>query len=525
MSGTTQMDIMINNNNINMEKRVETDEKELEESWDPEEIVKVMEHPRMKIERENVKFMGEITEYRPKDQFHEPLTLETISMGMVGRSKNLRHPSTIGRTVGTLGGSCVRGVFGQDAAFSEIYRDEERDMTALVGIIADGHGQRGEDASRMCIEGLQRSLLTPTRMRLLVDMLVLEESVAVREEIQSCFLSLDKEVCDAIELGGSTLTVFMILNDHLSNRIFMVTSNVGDSPLLLIRTSDGKVGEMATPHSWDSTKERRIHIDASRQADRKIPDVIYSRWNTENRQTIVDVHGMFRPITMFKGATDEIDEINRQHVIKTMRVIGKRPGGLQSRARKLQKVQRRGSSILTSISSSMSSSMSTSMSSSMSSSMPIWEDDVLEGTGHENFGSTPLEINEISGETTGGPQMTRSIGERQYKRPLHAHVPLMIAIPSVSILECWGDVSTQFSVVAFSDGPGDALYSSEFGEKTKEYFDMHKHDKEGNAQGLADHLFKSVQEEGYFFFGTPRWDDMSMICITFTLQPSSFSSL
>jgi hypothetical protein len=409
----------------------------------------------------------------------------------------------------------VRGVFGQDAAFSEIYRDEERDMTALVGIIADGHGQKGEDASKMCIEGLQRSLLTPTGMRLLIDMLVLEESVAVREEIQSCFLSLDKEVCDAIELGGSTLTLFMVLHDHLTNRIFMVTSNVGDSPLLLIRTSDGKVGEMATPHSWDSIKERQVHIKASHQAGRKIPDVIYSRWNTENRRTIVDVHGMFRPVTMFKGATEEIDEINRQHVIKTMRVIGKRPGGLQSRVRKLQKVQRRGSS------------MSSSMSSSMPSmpSMPVWEDEVMEGTGHENFGSTPLEINEISGEMTGGPQMTRSIGERQYKRPLHDRVPLMIATPSVSILECWGDVSTHFSVVSFSDGPGDALYSSEFGEKTKEYFDMHKCDKEGNAQGLADHLFKTVQEEGSFFFGTPRWDDMSMICTTFTLQPSSFSSL
>uniref|UniRef100_A0A6C0D0C9 PPM-type phosphatase domain-containing protein n=1 Tax=viral metagenome TaxID=1070528 RepID=A0A6C0D0C9_9ZZZZ len=503
--------IILMDNNNNMEKRAETYETQLEERGDPDEIMQVMEHPRMKRERETVKFMGESTDYRPEDRSHVPLTLDTISMGMVGKSKNLRHTSTIGRTVGTLGGSCVRGVFGQDAAFSEIYRDEERDMTALVGIIADGHGQKGEDASRMCIEGLQRSLLTPTRMRLLIDMLVLGESVAIREEIQSCFLSLDEEVCDAVELGGSTLTVFMVLHDHLSNRIFVVTSNVGDSPLLLIRTSDGKVGEMTTPHSWDSINERQVHIKASRQAGRKIPDVIYSRWNTENRRTIADVHGLFRPIPMFRGNTDEIDEINRQHVIKTMRLLGKRPGGIQSRVRKLQKVQRRGSiSIPTT-------SMSTT---SMSSSVPIWEDDVMEGTGHENFGSTPLEINEITGEMTGGPQMTRSLGERRYKRPLHDRVPLLTSIPSVSILECWGGVSTQFSVVAFSDGPGDALYHSEFGEKTKEYFDMHKRDKkEGNAQGLADQLFKAVQEEGSFFFGTPRWDDMSMICTTFTIQP------
>ena len=517
--------------NNHMEKRTETHERQVEEKEeDPDEIMEVAEHPRMKMERERVKCMEEITDYRPNDQFHVPVTLGTVSMGMVGRSKNLRSTSTIGRTVGTLGGNSVRGVFGQDAAFSEIYRDEELDMTVLTGIIADGHGQKGEDASRMCIEGLQRSLLTPTRMRLLIDMLVLEESVAVREEIQSCFLSLDEEVCDAVELGGSTLTVFMVLHDHLSNRIFVVTSNVGDSPLLLIRTSDGKVGEMATPHSWDSTKERRVHMEASRHAGRKIPDVIYSRWNTENRRTIVDVNGLFRPITMFKGITEEIDDINRQHVINTMRVLGKRPGGLQSRVRKLQKVQRRGSSmsaistILPTIPaiSPVMFTMSTTMPT-----IPVWEDDVMEGTGHENFGSTPLEINEITGEMTGGPQMTRSIGERRYKRPLHARVPLITSTPSVSILECWGTCSTQFSVVAFSDGPGDALYSSEFGEKTKEYFDMHTRDKkEGNAQGLADHLFKAVQEEGSFFFGTPRWDDMSMICTTFTIQPtSSLSSL
>jgi hypothetical protein len=76
----------------------------------------------------------------------------------------------------------------------------------------------------------------------------------------------------------------------------------------------------------------------------------------------------------------------------------------------------------------------------------------------------------------------------------------------------------QFAMVGFSDGPGYALYSSEFGEKTKQYFDMHKEMGDGNAQGLAQHLLTSVHQEGSFFFGTPRWDDLSMVCSVFTLK-------
>jgi len=467
---------------------------------DPDEIVEAQEHPRMKMEREMVKNMAEITNYRPMDHAHARFSVENVSTGMVGRSKHARSTSLVGRTVG---GSSTRGIFGQDGAFSDIIRDEERDMTVVIGIIADGHGTEGEFASKMSIDGMSGGLLTPSRLRYLTDLLVLGESEAVRKEICTCFEELDERVCQAVESGGSTLTVCMILHDHITGRVFAVTSNVGDSPLLLIRTSCGKAGEMATMHSWDSVQERRAHIEACRKSNRSVADVIYARWNTEKRRNVMDIHGQFFPIYMFKGATDEIEEINRDHVVKTLRAMGYHPGGIQSRVRKLQKVRRRGASPPSQ-----------------------WEDTVVEGTGHENYGSTPLEIDGVTGEMVGGPQMTRSMGERRYKCPEHDVVhltPLITATPSVSILEFWSEdhhniEGMQFAMVGFSDGPGDALYSSEFGEKTKQYFDMHKEMGDGNAQGLAQHLLTSVHQEGSFFFGTPRWDDLSMVCSVFTLK-------
>jgi len=461
---------------------------------DPEEIVEIAEHPRMKAEREQVKNMSEITDFRPKDRAPVRFRLEDMTTGMVGRSKHVRDVSIIGRSVG---GTSTRGVFGQDAAFCNVIRDEERSMTTVLGIIADGHGMMGEDVSRKCVDDLREGLLMPMRLRVLLDLLVAENSDAVREEIRSCFLAIDHAVCDDVALGGSTLTVWMVLQDHHTGRVFVVTSNVGDSPLLLIRTSCGKVGEMTTRHSWDSIPERRAHNRACLEAGRPVPEVIYARWNTEGRQTIVDTQGRFYPLRMFKGSTDEIDEENRDHIVTTIRAMGKRPGGIQSRVRKLQKIRRQGST--------------------------VWEDDVLPGTGHENYGSTPLEYDAVTGMTDGGPQMTRSIGDRRYKHYTHSHsdndhTPFMRATPSVSILECWGG-SVHFAVVGFSDGPGDALYSSEFGEETRAYFDKNKGTGTATAQGLADHLLEAVKREGSFFFGTSRWDDLSMVCSTFMVAP------
>ena len=469
-----------------MSADVATVPRNMKEQEEQEEQSKyeVAEHPRMKAERERVKSMSEITEYRPEDSMNtERFCLTDVTTGMVGRSKDVRGTMVIGRTVG---GSSTTGFFGQDAAFSDVLRVEgEEGLTAAVGIIADGHGAMGEDVSKWCIDFMRKEFLTPARLRTLLDLLVVGNSEAVRVEIRACFHALDKRVCDAVELGGATLTVWVVLQDNRTGRIFVVTSNVGDSPLLLIQTSCGRVGEMTTRHSWDSIQERRVHNKACIEAGVPIPEVIYARWNTEDRQTIPDPQGRFSPIRMFKGSTDEIDEVNRDHVVKMVRAMGKRPGGVQSRIRKLQRIRRRGSS--------------------------EWEDDVLEGTGHENYGSTPLEFDERRGVMDGGPQMTRSIGDRRYKgNKGSTRVPYMTAAPSVSILECWG--ATHFALVGFSDGPGDALYSSEFGELTQTYFEKHVG---GNAQGLADHLMESVQREGSFFFGTPRWDDLSMVCTTF----------
>jgi serine/threonine protein phosphatase PrpC len=455
-----------------------------EETWtfrdrkSEEEEEERAEHPRMKMEREMVKNLGGIMEFRTKENVSR-LRLDCGTMGMAGKSKNPRMTSTIGRTVG---GKSITGIFGQDTAFCDEVRDGS--LVAMVGILADGHGEEGDYASARCLSHLRAHLLAPSELHTVLDLLLAENGEAVREKMRSCFLAVEKEVCDTIPLGGSTLTVWMVLEDLRSGRIFMVSANVGDSPLLLIRTSDGRVGEMTTMHSWDSIEERRVHNAACIEAGQPIPEVIYARWNTLGHGGIPDAQGKTQPIRMFKGATDEIDEKNRAHVVRTIRGMGVKPGGVQSRARKLQCVRTRGSL--------------------------EWEEEPLEGTGHENYGSTPLEIDE-RGYQIAGTQMTRGIGDVRYKRPTSGRVPFMVATPSVSIMEFRGPM--HFALVACSDGPGDALYSSEFGELTRDYFRNHK-----DAQDLANHLLHAALREGMPFFKRPCWDDLSLTCTTFHIR-------
>lgn len=442
----------------------------------PDDVVMRAEHPRMKSERENVRDLSETTSFHPEGTAKPRLCMDRLTMGLNGRNKCAGIPSIRSRS---LNGR-MSGTFGQDAA--SMNRIEGDGLVVVTGTIADGHGMEGEKVSRHC----NKDLFTRTEYRDLMDQLLLGKSDEVRETLRLRFLALDEEACKLTSTGGSTLSVWMILQDVKEGRIFLVTANVGDSPILLIRASDGRVGEMATMHSWDSIKERRIHNEACKNADQPVPIVIYSRANTNHHETFPDTEGEFKPVPMFVGSSDVVHEANRDHVVRLYKTAG-RVGGIQSRTRKLQRVHRDGR----------------------------WEDEALEGTGHENYGSTPLEYDEELGMFVGGTQMTRGMGDRRYKKPLHDRIPLMVATPSVSIMEFLGPI--HLALVACSDGPGDILYSSEFGEKVSDYARTHK---DGDAQGLADHLLSIVEREGAFFFGEPNWDDLSLTCTMFHVVPS-----
>lgn len=428
----------------------------------------VVEHPRTRAEREKVRNLGDAFEYRP-DTRDARFVVEDMTIGMFGQDKS-------------GGPDQGRGMFGQDMAFMDTIVED--DFHAMIGAIADGHGHEGEIASSMAIDCLRIDIFRPSRLRELLRLIMAREETEIRNMITRIFAEMDRRVCERTTTGGSTLTTWIFFHGHADGRVFLLTANVGDSPLMVIRTQDGRVGEMTTPHSWDSIQEREAHIRACHAAGHPVPDVIYSRWNTSNCSIRFRTRdgNTDEPIRMFAGPTAVLDEANRAHVINELARRGVLPGGRHTRRRMLQ---------MTRLDS------------------DPWEEEVVPEHGHENHGSTPLEID--GSFQYGGPQMSRSIGDSRYKNPSHDGIPYMTATPSISLLEF--SEPMHLALIACSDGPGDALYQSEFGEETRNYFASTT-----TTTSFSDHLRDAVMREGVPFFGKAAWDDLSLICASFVIR-------
>jgi len=446
-------------------------------------IPRIFVDPRTRLEQTMVREYGDSAAYRPQD-FDASVELGNLTTAMTGMGKDRQKQGFLrSRAIQTNSLKCM---YGQDAALMNTLTFG--DLTVSFGAIADGHGFGGEVISQHAILGLQSHLFTETTMHNIHALVLAKDEAGVRAEMTRIFLLVDDTTKTMAAHGGSTLTAWILFHP-LHGRSFLVSANVGDSPLMLASCTDGRVAEMAVAHNWDSIKERRASIQACKDAGRPIPEIIYARWNTDGNTQVPDLNGNQQPIRVFVGDTDQVDEANRDYVTAMMKYRGV-AGGIQSRIKMVQLVQN-----------------STTM---------MLEPESLPIHGHENFGSTPLHV-EYDGTLSGGPQMSRGIGDSAHKDS-DRHMPLMTVTPSVSIFELYSPRPIHLVLVACSDGPGDALYRSEIGEEAMRFF---RASPSGTASDFTEHLYNTALREGTKFFKSRAWDDMSMICTCFTLRPSS----
>jgi serine/threonine protein phosphatase PrpC len=294
---------------------------------------------------------------------------------------------------------------------------------------------------------------------------------------------------------GSTLSLLFVM--EYDGRVFVVASNVGDSPVLLVDNETGKVLRLHAEHNWDSVKERKVQLQASREAGRDDAVVIYNRFNCDNGTAFRDHRGGRDIIPMFREGTDEVLEETREHIMM-MSKIRKCVGGTQS-LRKMKTL-------------------------CWNATTEEWGEEALKEYGHDNFGSTPLILGPGTDDNGvpikhGGCQMTRGIGDHEYKGVASGpHVPLVLCKPSVAVKELLAKEGNDYSVVVCSDGVGDAFYWHQMGDVFREVYTT---SSPMTSETATTALLQKTLENGRAFRvqNTVRaWDDLSMVVGRLTLK-------
>jgi serine/threonine protein phosphatase PrpC len=274
--------------------------------------------------------------------------------------------------------------------------------------------------------------------------------------------------------GGTTCSQALVVRQD-DGRVFVVSSNVGDSPILLVDPNTGNVMRTSESHTWDNLEEYQKYVDHCKRLGVAPCAAVYSRFNCGNG-FIPDKDGAHEPIPIFAQAADTgevgVDAANRAHLLGQLTQRGA-IGGFQSQGRMVTVDSTTGEEVA-----------------------------AAPGFEHTNWGSTVL------CGTKGGSQTSRSFGDHGEKRCTHA-----VETPSVNICE----VRENMCVLVMSDGASDVVgYLHRFGTKVVQMWDGGRSRPE--AQAVVHHLGEWIlgigrvtPSHGVDSAGCPKWDDVVVV--------------
>ena len=96
-------------------------------------------------------------------------------------------------------------------------------------------------------------------------------------------------------------------------KAYLVVSNVGDSPVLLIDNRSGRVQLLTGRHSWDNPEERQRYLDRCAALGLTPRDVVYGRINCGGMR-LEDANGGEEPFRMYLPGTATVDPQTRDHL-------------------------------------------------------------------------------------------------------------------------------------------------------------------------------------------------------------------
>ena len=358
-----------------------------------------------------------------------------------------------------------------------------REDTVMVGStfagIFDGHGAESVRDIYGNIEVMQdgsmpsRSSATiaknmfETSHNVVVEALMRNDFETVQKEEKKIYTAMEDEARHKkFEHVGNTATT-MRLVQLPDDRIFLVASGVGDSPMSMGSSRTEEVMFLIGRHGWDEEEEYGKYIIRCREIGQIPRPAIYGRINTVNGVKRRDHHGSYFPMRIYEPGTNKIDEVVCAHICSTLTPIG----GAQAPSGRL--LNKDGTK-------------------------------VINGYGHKNSGATVL----LPGGH-GGMQFARTVGDLNQKRQTGG----ITHIPDTLIIEINPRKDHLVCIVAMSDGVGDILGQHEAVDIALSAVMK----GENPAQEILREAFERLEKlEGFkkdTSSGRPTHDDTSVVCM------------
>jgi hypothetical protein len=354
---------------------------------------------------------------------------------------------------------------------------QEDNLTTIC--VHDGHGPQGLQASCKSL-----AYFKPKYKQLLTN---LSETFTnlTSDEIYSHLQPLYQDTSDYLRkelpkdssyTKGGTTCSHLSLVSH-ANRRYLISSNMGDTPILLINNQTGLVTRLYSEHNWENEGEYQCYVKqcVTRNVTPCVP--MYGRWNCIGQPEIPDREGNYQPIPIYdvcdKQVTIHTD--NLEHITQLTNGWGY-IGGTQT-CRKMV-LQDEGSTVT----------------------------EPYPGYAHTNWGSSI--VTDIGGQQIGLCRCTRGWADWTEQHIAHT----ISDQPSLRVLELpEGD---DITAVVMTDGIGDLWYFHRLGQFVQEKVrDCPTLTGSELAQLI---LLKTLQiannkPEYSIKSGLPTWDNSSLV--------------
>jgi serine/threonine protein phosphatase PrpC len=282
--------------------------------------------------------------------------------------------------------------------------------------------------------------------------------------------------------GGATFSAAVI--GVRNSRLFMTTTNLGDSPILLVDNKTGKMIRFSQSHVWENTEEYEHYLAYCRDKEITPMKAIYGTVNVHKEGVrIPHADGSYNPFPIFLDGTAIVNETIRDYFWRAVsRQFKTQPlGGCQTEHRYIRQVQNKDGT---------------------------WSDhSPIPELAHQNWGATSL-----TEDGEGGIQLTRSLGDRIHKK--HG----VCAIPSITGYEFPPHLQ-DVTILVCSDGIGDRQFFHKLGELLHQKI---VHDPSVDGQALSDHIIEYVMKGAGpddKAFEHPTWDDLSVAVTRIIRKP------